>query len=180
MICRSLRCWGSGEDDARSSTGCLSFCAGIIGVVLFSRFPCCVLSYLSWNTTDKYKYKISWVGQSTTVDPSKPLTFVCFYSVLATKSSSHNSRNRQTNATLTVCLSLPKSLKLKLKVAVKSIFHNKCSVLSRIANIVMTKKPGKLTSIQARLASQPAQYLPDPAKALISLVTTNLAGSRTE
>ena len=26
--------------------------------VKISRFPCCVLSYLSWNT-DKYKYKIS-------------------------------------------------------------------------------------------------------------------------
>ena len=59
---------------------------------------------------------------------------------------------------------------IKLKIAVRSIFHSKCSVLSRIDNIVMTK----LTTIQARLPSQSPQYLPAPLKALISVVTTNL------
>ena len=28
MVCRSLRCWGGGEDDARSRPGCLFFCVG--------------------------------------------------------------------------------------------------------------------------------------------------------
>ena len=47
---------------------CHPFFRGEIGGWINSRFPCCVLLALSWNTTNeqmKIQVQISWVGQST-------------------------------------------------------------------------------------------------------------------